>query len=58
MGENTTHIKEIDELRERLEESEAVIDAIRQGGVDAFVVYHLSEQVYTLEGADYSYAGI
>ena len=48
-------IKEIDELRERLEESEAVIDAIRQGGVDAVVVYHPSEQVYTLKGADYSY---
>jgi len=48
-------IQEIDELRERLEESEAVIDAIRQGGVDAVVVYHPSEQVYTLKGADYSY---
>ncbi|NLI34861.1 MAG: PAS domain-containing protein [Deltaproteobacteria bacterium] len=48
-------IKEIEELRERLEESEAVIDAIRQGEVDAVVVYHPSEQVYTLKGADYSY---
>ncbi len=48
-------IKEIDELREQLEESEAVVDAIRQGGVDAVVVYHPSEQVYTLKGADYSY---
>ena len=47
--------KEIDELRERLEESEAVIAAIREGGVDAVVVYHPSEQVYTLKGADYSY---
>jgi PAS domain S-box-containing protein len=55
MENNTTDIKAIDELRERLEESEAVIDAIRQGGVDAVVVYHPSEQVYTLEGADYSY---
>ena len=55
MEDNTTDIKEIDELRERLEESEAVIDAIRQGGVDAVVVYHPSEQVYTLGGADYSY---
>ena len=55
MEDNTTDIKEIDELRERLEESEAVIDAIRQGGVDAVVVYHPSEQVYTLKGADYSY---
>jgi PAS domain S-box-containing protein len=48
-------IQEIGELRERLEESEAVVDAIRQGGVDAVVVYHPSEQVYTLKGADYSY---
>jgi two-component system NtrC family sensor kinase len=48
-------IIETDELRKRLEESEAVIDAIRQGGVDAVVVYHPGEQVYTLEGADYSY---
>ena len=55
MEDNTTDIKEIDELRERLEESDAVIDAIRQGGVDAVVVYHPSEQVYTLKGADYSY---
>jgi PAS domain S-box-containing protein len=47
--------QEIDDLRERLEESEAVIDAIRRGGVDAVVVYHPSEQVYTLQGADYSY---
>ena len=47
--------KAIDQLREQLEESEAVIDAIRQGSVDAVVVYHPSEQVYTLKGADYSY---
>ena len=37
--------QEIDDLRERLQESEAVIDAIRQGGGDAVVVYHPSEQV-------------
>jgi PAS domain S-box-containing protein len=55
MEHNTTDINDIDQLRERLEESEAVIDAIRQGGVDAVVVYHPSEQVYTLKGADYSY---
>jgi len=47
--------KAISELQERLEESEAVIDAIRQGGVDAVVVYQPSEQVFTLKGADYSY---
>jgi PAS domain S-box-containing protein len=55
MEDNTTDIKEIDELREQLEESEALIDAIRQGGVDAVVVYHPSEKVYTLGGVDYSY---
>ena len=55
MEDTSADIKEIDKLREHLEESEAVIDAIRQGGVDAVVVYHPSEQVYTLGGPDYSY---
>ncbi len=55
MEDKSTDIREVDELRERLEESEAVIDAIRQGGVDAVVVYNPTEQVYTLKGADYSY---
>ena len=55
MKDNTTDNTEIDELRGRLQESEAVIDAIRQGSVDAVVVYNPSEQVYTLKGADYSY---
>ena len=55
MEDKSTDIKEIDKLREHLEESEAVIDAIRQGGIDAVVVYHPSEQVYTLGGPDYSY---
>jgi PAS domain S-box-containing protein len=58
MEDNITDIKDFDELRERLEESEAIIDAIRQGGVDAVVVYHPSEQVYTLKGADHSYRSL
>ena len=55
MEDKSTDIKEIDKLREQLEESEAVIDAIRQGDVDAVVVYHPSEQIFTLGGADCSY---
>jgi PAS domain S-box-containing protein len=43
-------------LRLRLEESEAVVEAIRNGIVDAVVVNSTSiESVYTLEGADRPY---
>jgi PAS domain S-box-containing protein len=40
-------------LRQRLAEAEEIIDAIRSGGVDAFVAEN--GQVYTLQSADYIY---
>jgi PAS domain S-box-containing protein len=44
------------ELRARLEESEATLQAIRSGGVDALVVEGKSgPRVFTLEGAEHSY---
>ena len=48
--------KQIQELRTRLEESQATLEAIRQGAVDALVVYsEQGEKIYTLEGADHPY---
>jgi len=47
---------EIADLRNRLEEAEDTLRAIREGEVDALVVYGpAGEQIYTLKGADYSY---
>lgn len=44
------------DLRQRLEEAEDTLRAIREGEVDALVVSgHAGEQIYTLKGADYSY---
>ena len=49
-------LKENGQLRLRLEESEAVVEAIRNGIVDAVVVHAApGESVYTLEGADRPY---
>lgn len=49
-------LEEIERLRLRLEESEAVVEAIRNGIVDAvFVNSTPIESVYTLEGADRPY---
>lgn len=49
-------LREIEELRARLEDSEATIEAIRSGGVDALVVSGPEgERVFALEGADYPY---
>jgi PAS domain S-box-containing protein len=43
-------------LRERLQELEATLDAIRSGAVDALVISGgQGEQVFTLEGADHRY---
>jgi PAS domain S-box-containing protein len=48
--------KQVQELRSRLEEAQATLDAIRRGAVDALVVYSTEgEKVYTLEGADHPY---
>ena len=47
---------ENEELRARLEEAEATLDAIRKGEVDAVVVAGVDgHRVYTLEGADQFY---
>jgi signal transduction histidine kinase/ActR/RegA family two-component response regulator len=49
-------IQENDQLRKRLEEAEATVEAIRGGEIDAVVVQGTpSEQIYTLEGADRPY---
>jgi PAS domain S-box-containing protein len=49
-------LEEIERLRVRLEEAEAVVDAIRNGIVDAVVVNSTPEErVYTLEGAERPY---
>ena len=49
-------LEEIERLRMRLEEAEAVVEAIRNGIVDAVVVNAASqESVYTLDGAERPY---
>lgn len=49
-------MRELEELRGRLEEAESTLEAIRTGGVDALVVSGPDgDRVYTLEGADYPY---
>ena len=48
--------QEIADLRQRLEEAEETINAIRNGEVDALVVdTKLGEKIFTLEGADTVY---
>jgi PAS domain S-box-containing protein len=48
--------REIEKLRSRLEEAEAIIEAIRTGEVEALVVNGpQGDQVFTLKGADHSY---
>ena len=48
--------EEIERLRMRLEETEAIVEAIRNGIVDAVVVHAIpGERVYTLEGAERPY---
>src|ERR1700722_17521464 len=53
---NAELLKENERLRLRLEEADAVVEAIRNGIVDAVVVNATpGESVYTLEGADRPY---
>ena len=53
---NNELLEENERLRLRLEEAEAVVEAIRNGIVDAVVVHSIpGESVYTLEGADRPY---
>ena len=60
MENKEEHIKkltsEIDALKTQLLESNAIIDAIREGAVDALVLHKDGQpQVYSLETADYTY---
>src|SRR5580700_7022845 len=49
-------LEENERLRLRLDEAEAIVEAIRNGIVDAVVVHSTpGESVYTLEGADRPY---
>jgi len=53
---NGALLEEIEQLRLRLQEAEAVVEAIRNSIVDAVVVHSTSEEmVYTLEGAERPY---
>src|SRR5689334_24094703 len=53
---NTSVRLEIEELRQRLQEAEETLEAIRSGAVDALVVNGPGgEKVFTLEGADRPY---
>ena len=53
---NDELLEETSQLRLRLEESEAIVEAIRNGIVDAVVVSSTpGDSVYTLEGADRPY---
>jgi PAS domain S-box-containing protein len=55
-GEKDTSTEETRWLREELEETRQVLDAIRNGHVDALVVPGPDgDQIYTLQGADQSY---
>ena len=52
----TNHLKEISELRARLEELEETLRAIRSGEVDALVVSGDGEErIFTLQGAEHPY---
>ncbi|GEP51604.1 hypothetical protein FNO01nite_22760 [Flavobacterium noncentrifugens] len=60
MENNNPHIKalqaEIDELKNQLFESNSIIEAIREGAVDALVLNKNGQpHVYSLESADYTY---
>lgn len=49
-------LAEIESLKERLDESNSIIDAIKNGDVDALVVNNNGKpQLYSLETADYTY---
>jgi PAS domain S-box-containing protein len=53
---NTSARLELEELRQRLQEAEETLDAIRSGEVDALVVSGpAGEKVFTLEGAEHPY---
>ncbi|MFO7965477.1 MAG: response regulator [Desulfobacterales bacterium] len=48
--------EELSQLRRRLAESEEILEAIREGSVDALMISDpAGDRVYTLKGADYNY---
>ena len=52
-------LEQVRDLRARLDEAEQTLRAIRQGDVDALLVYdEETPQVYTLEGRDFPYRSI
>src|SRR5512140_3365200 len=52
-------VRELDEMRARLEEAEETLRAIRSGEVDALIVStEHGDQVFTLQGADRSYRAL
>ena len=53
---NEQLIRRIEELENRLEESEQLIEAIKAGEVDAFAIGSTNEtEIYTLQSGDYAY---
>ena len=49
-------LSEIEALKGRLSDANNIIDAIREGSVDALVVQNGGEpQIYSIESADYTY---
>ncbi len=54
--QKTGYLEEIAELKNRLEEAEQLIEAIKAGEVDAFAVRNGEEsEVFTLQSGDYAY---
>jgi PAS domain S-box-containing protein len=55
-GQEENYLEEIADLKNRLEEAEQLIEAIKAGEVDAFAVKNGNEsEVYTLQSGDYAY---
>jgi PAS domain S-box-containing protein len=53
---NEQLLRRIEELENRLEESEQLIEAIKAGEVDAFAIGSTEEtEIYTLQSGDYAY---
>lgn len=53
---NEQLLRRIEELENRLEESEQLIEAIKAGEVDAFAIASTDEtEIYTLQSGDYAY---
>lgn len=55
-SQEENYLEEIADLKNRLEEAEQLIEAIKAGEVDAFAVKNGNEsEVYTLQSGDYAY---